>query len=499
MHRRRTGAAIPLKPSMDRTPTAEIGTAPHAGREGSWVVPLLFAAGVVLTLAHRLSADEGQVLTGAWNLYNGRRIYEDFFEFIGPASFSWVHLFYRSLSPTYAAALVASQLLLLLSIWSVHQTARLLIPSRSVRLGTSLVWILLAATPPVINHNSYGSYLATVFAYFLLSSDERRGRWTVPVAGAVAALTFFFLQPKGAVLLAVGVVALAARPKSGWPRRAAGPAASASAGREAGAQLLRFGAGALPVGLWGLLRWGLEPISALLTVARGNVAMNHLSLSYWPLLAFVAVFALVGAACYREGLWDRATAVLLLLQAALWASTSHLPDTWHMSINAFPLVLLLGRLAAQSLERVAAPAWHRTLAVLFSLALLLGLTRIVIRNAADSRITEEWMREMESILNGQEFYAFTLLPSFYLELQTPNPFYNSVLYTGSHPTWHFERNVETLVERQTPYVLADYEMVERYGHSLDNPVDVYVRRHYRLARSIRHETGVFEVWELIPR
>ena len=59
--------------------------------------------------------------------------------------------------------------------------------------------------------------------------------------------------------------------------------------------------------------------------------------------------------------------------------------------------------------------------------------------------------------------------------------------------------MEILAARRTPYVLADYAMVERYGHSLDNPVDVYVRQHYRLARSIGHETGVFEVWELIPR
>jgi hypothetical protein len=484
---------------MDRTPTAKSRTAPRAGQEGSWVVPLLFAVGVVLTLAHRLSADEGQVLSGAWNLYNGQRIYQDFFEFIGPASFSWVHLFYEGLTPTYGSALVASQLLLLVSIWAVHRTARLLIPDPRVCLAVSVVWILLATTPPFINHNSYGSFLATVFAYLLLSVDERRGGGSAAAAGAVAALTFFFLQPKGAVLLAVGVVALTWRSWFGRPRRPMDPVTEVWGGREAGALLLRFGAGALPLGLWGFWRWGFEPVSAVLTVARGNIAINHLFLSYWPLLAFVTVATLVGVACYKEGLWDGATAVLLLLQAALWGSTLHLPDSWHLSINAFPLVLLLGRLAAGSLERIPSPAWHRALASLFGLALLLGLTRIVTRNAADSRVAEEWIEEIASTLNGQEFYAFTLLPSFYLELRTPNPFYNSVLYTGSHPIQHFERNVEILAARRTPYVLADYAMVERYGHSLDNPVDVYLRRHYRLSRSIRHETGVFEVWEIIPR
>jgi hypothetical protein len=483
---------------MHRTPTAE-NAVQQADRGDRWVVLLLFAGGVALTLTHRLSADEGQVLTGAWNLYNGRRIYEDFFEFISPASFSWVNLFFKSLAPTYAAALVASQLMLLLSIWAFYQTARLLIPNASVRLAVSLVSLLLATTPPFINHNSYGSYLATLLTYLLLSTDGRRGSWTAFAAGAVAGLTFFFLQPKGALLLVLGVLVLASRAWSGREGLGSGPGAATSGGREAGALLLRFGAGAAVVGLWGLWRWGFGPVSSLLTVARGNLAMNHLSLSYWPLVAFVTVAALVAVACYREGLWDRATAVLLLLQAALWGSTFHLPDTWHLSINAFPLVLLLGRLAARSLERFPAPGWRRALVGLFSVALLMGVARIVTRNAADSRVAREWLQEMESVLGGQEFYAFTLLPSFYLELETPNPFYNSVLYTGSHPTEHFERNVAILAERQTPYVIADYAMMERYGHTLDNPVDVHLRRHYRLARSIRHEMGVLEVWERIPR
>lgn len=462
-----------------------------------WVLLSMLVGGVLLTLAHRLSADEGQILTGAWNLYNGRRIYEDFFEFIGPASFAWVELFFRAIAPTYSVALIASQLLLLLSLWAFHATARLVIPGRPARIAASLIWLLLATTPPFINHNSYGSFLGTLLTFLLLSGDSRgaRWRWTAFAAGVTAGLTFFFLQPKGGMLLAASILALALPEgvERRWPTGQV--VTGGSELHRAGLRLLRFGMGAALAGLWGLWLWGLNPVTSILTVARGNVAMNHLTLSYWPLAAALSVAALVGVASYREGLWDRSTVVLLLVQGALWGATLHLPDSWHLAINAFPLVLLLGRLAAFSLDRLRARAWRWTLAGLFFVVVLLGVGRSVSRNVSDTVAAREWLDEMEAIVDGHEFYAFTLLPSFYLELQTPNPFYNSVLYTGSHPAEHFERNRAILARRRTPFVIADYALVERYGHDPANPVDIYLRREYRLIRSIRHGQGVLEVWE----
>lgn len=477
------------------------GTAPSGTPSRPGEMPTLIAlaiGGVVLTLAHRLSADEAQVLTGAWNLFNGQRIYEDFFEFIGPASFAWVDLFFRAFGPHYAAALVSAQVLLVGSLLAFWGVGRSVVGTGAPLVAATVLWLVIATAPPFINHNSYSSFLATGFAYCMVVVLQGGTRRYAAAAGGLAALTFFFLQPKGAALLAVGAVTLVALDRARPRPNTFGP----------------FLIGAAGVGAVGFWIWGFWPIAALLTVALGNVAMNHLTLSYLPLIGAAVLGVLVAWACHREGLLDRAAVFLLLLQAGLWGSTLHLPDAWHMAINSFPLLILLGKLAIVSLRSSAeayagaeagegappvhwarAPCSARLLTSLFVLVVGLWVGRSLVRNVQDTRVAAEWRAVLEAELGGEPFFAFTFLPSFYLELNVPNPYFNSVLYVGSHPAEHFERNVEVLLREQPPFVLADYATVARYGHSMNNPVDEYIRGHYRLKSEFAHQAGVVEVWE----
>jgi hypothetical protein len=306
--------------------------------------------------------------------------------------------------------------------------------------------------------------------------------------GALASLTFFFLQPKGAALVLVGLAALVwlvDHEHRNEQRRFALP--------------LSFALGAALVGAGGIAIWGLDPFTTLLTVADGNVAMNHLNLSYAPLALAVGLAALIGVACYRDRLFDRVTVLLLLLQAGLCGSVLHLPDLWHLTINAFPLLMLTARLAAAgSRERPRPRGWRLAMGGLLALVVGIGIVRAVSRNVRDARLAREWIDVLGGIIDGEEFFAFTFLPSFYLELETLNPYYNSVLYTASHPEAHFERNVDILTRRQPRFVLADYSSVEKYGHTLDNPVDRFIRGRYRRVHELAHTTGVIEVWELRP-
>jgi hypothetical protein len=440
----------------------------------------LLPAGIILTLAHRLEADEGQVLNGAWNLFNGRRIYDDFFEFVGPGSFEWVGLFFKVLGPSYWTAMLASWILLLVSLWAFHDLANRSIPHRGAARGASLVWLLAAASPPFVNHNSFSSFLAVFFCLLILGTAGGEGQpegpvskgWAAFLAGALASLTFFVLQPKGLVLLLLGLGSLLL------------------SGRVA-----LYLTGAAAAGLLGFLRWGLNPVSAVLTVARGAAEMNHLTLSYLPLLGALGLVALVAWASHREGLLDRKGVILLLLQLGLWASIAHLPDPWHLWINAFPLILMVGRLAARALGRGPSQAWRRSVRVLFAVVALGGALRLITQNVAETRWAEVWIREVGGLLGDADFFAYTFLPSFYLELGVANPYFNSVLYTGAHPADHFRRNVDILAERRPRFILLDYTSVEKYGHSLENPVDEFIRRHYRRLWILPHSRGALEIWE----
>ncbi|MBT8395705.1 MAG: glycosyltransferase family 39 protein [Gemmatimonadetes bacterium] len=464
----------------------------------------LAGLGVLLSLAHRLSADEGQILTGAWNLYNGQELYRDFFEFIGPASFTWVGGFFRVFGPSYWVALLASQTLLLMSIWAFFLCSRLLIEHRPTALATSAIWVLIATTPPFINHNSYSSFLASAFLLMMIRTLKTRRLIDAFLAGVLGGVTVFFLQPKGGILLIVGLVTLpwlgmkSVGDAFGGTRVESGPAGSRDLpGRRSiiAPPVASYLGGAAVVGVTGLVFWGLNPAQAVFSMARGTVAMNHLSLSYLPLLGFLSIAGLIGFASQREGLLDSVGKLLVAIQAGLWLSTAHLPDLWHLWINSFPLLLMVGRLGGRSLNRPLAPAVRGVIAGLFGIVLMAGVGQSVVRNLDHTRVTRSWISGLNDVLGGEEFFAFTFLPSFYLEFRVPNPYYNSVLYVGNHPPEHFQRNLETLSDRRPPFVLLDYASVEKYGHTLENPIDRFLRRNYRRAQSIPHGQGTIEVWE----
>lgn len=431
------------------------------------------AAAVVLTLAHPFNSDEGQVLTGAWNLYNGAEIYRDFFEFIGPATFAWVHLFFELLGPSYGAALVASWALLFVGLLAFAGSARLLSSRTAVIVVAAVVWLFLATEIPFVNHNTYSSCLAVVFAYFCLQFLKDQRPWMMAVAGAVAGAVFFVLQPKGAVLIALGL-AVGATSRS---RRA----------------LLGFVAAAAVVLSAGFAVWGAGPITSLLVIASVLVQMNHGAIIYASVLVAVALATVAAAALHHIGRLDRTAGFLLLLQAALWLSTAHLPDAWHLMVNGFPLVLLYVPIGDHWMQGAPRRVRH---AAAFALAasLLIGASDAIRDNIERTRSTDRWLSEVELRVGGDSFFAFTFLPSFYLELQTPNPYYNSVLYESSHPAEHFRRNVELLTLHEPDHVLADYSTVAKYGHQKNNPVDDYLREFYELAEVIRSSSGRLEIW-----
>lgn len=448
-----------------------------------WLFAGLSLAGVALTLAHRLNADEGQILTGAWNLYNGREIYRDFFEFIGPASFEWVHLFFQLFGARYFSALVASWVLLVAGLWAFVACLRRLTDSRVVHLIASMCWLFVVTTPPFINHNAYSSHLAVLFAYVLLRFLEQRSVPRAAAAGILAAGTFFVLQPKGVVLLLVGfAIVLWSLHTSDRP--------STRGGILAGAYL---GGAAVPL-LGGAALWGSGPVASLLTVAAGNVEMNHRTMTYLPLAGSLGLLALVAWGSWLAGRLDRRVGFLAILQLALWVSTAHLPDPYHLAINAFPLLLIVGRVGPGVLGR-----WSRRsqIAITAGMVALAGVaaSQIVARNIAETRIAHYWIAEMERRLDGREFFAFTFLPSFYLELGVENPYYNSVLFEQGHPAEHFRRNVQVLREHRPPFVIADYSTVERFGHTGDNAVDEFLRTNYTQVETWPHSFGVIEIWQ----
>ena len=199
-------------------------------------LPFLALAGfltLLLSKSYLIQSDEGHILSAAWQLWNGRKMYDDFQHFFGPGSGYAVYLAWALTGgPTFLAARVLSLLLSFSSTVAVY----LILSRRGMRgLGLAVavaVWVVAATQYVPINHNTFSSFAATWLLLLFLRAQERdrdgTGRlvdhlWVGLAAGGVT----LFLQTKGLLLLgATGAFTLFA----GGGRRGARAAATLAAG-----------------------------------------------------------------------------------------------------------------------------------------------------------------------------------------------------------------------------------------------------------------------------
>src|SRR3989304_78006 len=105
--------------------------------------PILFGlSAMLLNFWHLpLSSDEGAILNGAWQMFNGKSLYKDFFSYIAPGSYYWTKWSFDILGPSYWSAKLFSLILLLLSMYAVYLIAMSLAQNRSVAVMSAWLWL----------------------------------------------------------------------------------------------------------------------------------------------------------------------------------------------------------------------------------------------------------------------------------------------------------------------------------------------------------------------
>src|SRR3990172_11521878 len=123
--------------------------------------PIFFGiSAILLNFGHPINSDEGVILNGAWQMFNGKSLYKDFFSFIAPGSYFWIKWSFDILGPSYWSAKLFSLILLLLSVYAVYQIAMSLAQSKSVAVLSAWLWLFIASIgTPMINHNTHSAYL----------------------------------------------------------------------------------------------------------------------------------------------------------------------------------------------------------------------------------------------------------------------------------------------------------------------------------------------------
>lgn len=446
---------------------------PRISTAAFWLTYIL--VGLLLNWQHSLSSDEGITLTAAWNVSRGLVPYRDFFDFYTPGSFYVLGAAFTVFGAQYIVARITAIILLLSGGYGLWLGTRTWLP-RWLQPAVPFLWLILFAYYPLINHNTF-SLMASVWAWVALQTAERRGNGRAyMIAGVAAGITVWMLQTKGAAVIAAAMVVTLLYYR---------------------VQLRRFGwyiLGVL-VSLLPMLAWPLSLLWSSLVIFPLQHYQTVSEFDYSFIIVVLGIHVLLGL-----GLWvrnaSRTVWSLWWLSVFLVASSWSLPDLHHVVINtwaAIPLVLWL-----LSSREIRSPRWRAAgwISAVLPSAYVVALAGVLVATAPSllpwrqGKTFSQWLRMADPgndalvsliqrrVTKEQTIYAGPFIPNLYFETQRKNATRFSHLITTLHPPKLFDEARRELEAHPPALVVLNYQLVEKYGYSIDNPVDEYIWENY---------------------
>jgi len=449
------------------------------------------------------SGDEGVILNGAWNLYNGRLLYRDFFEFIPPGGFYLIFGVWKIFGASFAAAKIVSILIFSLGIWGLYKiTGRL--SNNKFNWLVPLAFIIISEWWWMINHNTFNLTCLIWAAYFFIRGLDDLKKQNFIASGFLAGLAILFLQQKGlaaAAALFLFLIILLIRKKEKIYLKLAG----------------LFGLAAI-LPLTVLLFWPAKTIIYDLiiypaaTYAAAYRTNYHIFLLYWLILAVIAAGLKIKKEKSIE-IW-----FLVWLQVFLLASAYPLPDAFHIGQAIFPTLILIFYLAIKSpmksspLKFIAGAVFSvlllSYLVIYIPLAYLLTFPRPATEfssglnpgnqaasgfNAAGFTTEEALIKFISDNCPGKYLYAGPFAPNLYFETRKLNATPYSLLLTAQQTPEQFANALRSLQENNPGCaVLAYTPAFDRFRHDRDNVLEKYIRDNYSLIYSDQQRLFIYK-------
>lgn len=438
----------------------------------------MFGAGLAMVALvmysdHTLNGDEGVVLNAAWQIWHGKQLYIDFADFTAPGSAYSIYWVWTMVGgPSYLSAKLFSLVMLGAATFClshlIYQTTR----NYYLTCLTAVSWVILARFYPIINHNTYSSFVAAITLICLwqtlITTSANKRYWWAGLTGITSALVLWYLHTKGLAIILACLVSLLAYKKYYQTI------------------ICSFSAVlTLTVLLW---PWSL----AELWYSWVELPLQSQYLAYtiiwWPVL--VLEIGLIIAMAYSSRRWSIKWGYLLTWwQVALWASAGYLIDVNHLFINSFPsLLLILLWLHKLSGQKVYPPATKLLHGLVLSLPILVfSIFNLVSGNNIFTldilhRPNQSWQNFLALGERANSIYAGPFLPSVYFELRKPNPFTAANNMVLCNATCQAE-TVATFQQVQPDYAIVNYALVEKYHYQASQPIDRYIQQHYSLCHT----------------
>ncbi len=420
---------------------------------------------------HAFNSDEGVILSGAWNLYNGKLLYTDFFEFIPPGSFYLILFIWKIFSVSFLSAKIISILLLFLSAIGVYFIAQKIYRNK-LNIIAPIFFCLATSGLPIINHNFYSLPFALWALYFLLSGLDNNEIKNYIVSGLLTGMTILFLQTKGLAVGAAIFLFLLIR-KRGLKNI-----------------LSYITASIIP--LLVLLFWPPKIIidSLILFPSSNYYDVNKIPITL--LLLSVLIFVLVVYLFRREK--DPKIWLLFMVQFFLLLTTIPLPDYYHLIIAATPIMALPGIIISKIQSKKGSIyskfAYYYLITIIISLVLYPAIDLMMFNfRPFWSNYNRGVFLFIENNCPGKYIYAGPFWPSVYFESRKLNATPYSWLITNHNtPEQFLEAQKYLAKNKPTCAVLVYPQSLKRFNHNQDNPVENFIRSNYH---KILSEKNIF--------
>ena len=414
---------------------------------------------------HSLNADEGVILNGAWNLFNKRTLYVDFFEIIAPGSFYLINLFFKLFSPNYFIANIVSLIILWLGSLGIYQSTNL-IQKNKLNFLFPIFFILSLAPFPIINHNLYSTVLLIWSSYFFIKGIKSNSLKNFIISGFLGGLSIIFLQQKGIAFCAASFIFILffiLKNKNYYFKN-----------------ILGYCVGIIIPVICLFLKWSPNLlwknliVFPMLTYWEVNQTSFLLLLSFFLVLFYFFIYFIKKSILIKY---------LLFVQFFLLLSTIPLPDYYHLIINIFPLLILSSLLLANNNNKMT-----KLLIIVFIFILNIPTFSYLKNNykpfysCKKNPDYQELMVYIEKKCEGKYIYSGPFLPNLYLETKklSATPF--GLLIENQSTDEQYNEALNYFKKNQPTCAVLNYydNMYIKFNSTGNNVLENYIKNNYKL-------------------
>ena len=462
--------------------------------------------------------DEGTFDYGAVRIVHGQVFARDFFEVMGPGTFYWLAAFFKIFGISFFASRISLFLL------SAGTALVMYFLSRRVCSRYKLLPCLILAGAyfgglwPAVSHHVDSNFFALLSVACMVLWIDRGSNKYLFAAGAVAAATTTFLQPKGVFLFcAFAAWLLIQHIRKAAPLSSFGYLVGGYASVIGVVAIYFWQHGALASLIDDNFLWPSKHYEAVNSVYYGQGIL----LNYWShfvvvkegfrwtigmgILLMIPILLVAGLpvllpAVSAPFLRRRMKPEILLYAlsgAAMWLSEIHRKEMAHIIFGSPLLIILFVYFVGEYRGRVARIALQ-LFAITSALLVAFNLCLTFTAHAEETRVGPIAMFKPspaltflnEHIAPGEEIFAYPYCPRFYFWSGATNPTRYSLLIYNYNTPDQFREVVRVLEERKVKYVLWDASFrsktaVTFFPSAADAPVgglimEPYLESHYTL-------------------